>query len=619
MQLQLKEILPLLTSEYERGRLVPFLGAGMSAPACALWEEFVSNLERIAEGEPQEPPGASSPKPEGNRTARADYSVARLRNQGSAEELWQGLREALKTKCPMEIPPQTDVLAKTYWPLVVTTNYDDLFLAAAARKKLDGTGIVQLTRHPWHCKEVINSLVEPSGRYLWHIQGFLGGQINQELTPEALMKGDFEESTRRVPSQRYLDDLVVGHGEYRRVTNLEPQFRRCFAEVFRQRSFLFLGSSLSEEYFLNLFGEILEIYGSNPWPHFAFVKQGDIDARFLLERMNVSVCEYAHHDELPDMLDELEQTLNGSRCRPTSWSFGLNESRAITEPAGNREARFTVCRNSLPKLSVDGSGGKDCVAVSVGRSGLQAHFGRKIQSYLKDVSPDFRTLMTDLEILGGQYTARLGDTPYYAVAARNPDVGRRRHRRDLRAVREAMEDLLNRVPKDGFERIHLQLLSAGVRRVFPPLYSFTEIVRAFGAWSRREPDVPLHLLVYVVDQTVLSELSAGMVNVHELLSCDLVRFWAEVESDEQASKRVTLYRDGNTGIVEIMELLGLPKTNGAWRVTVHPPPTRRMQQMDIDQAAMLSLEEVGVVPGSTLRFTDTRRHRAQLKSQPATR
>ena len=45
---EFQEILPLLVSSYQRGRLVPFLGAGMSTPNLTLWEKFVENLEKAA-------------------------------------------------------------------------------------------------------------------------------------------------------------------------------------------------------------------------------------------------------------------------------------------------------------------------------------------------------------------------------------------------------------------------------------------------------------------------------------------------------------------------------------------------------------------------------------------
>ena len=37
---RLEDILPLLVSTYQSGRLVPFLGAGMSAPKLTVWNTF---------------------------------------------------------------------------------------------------------------------------------------------------------------------------------------------------------------------------------------------------------------------------------------------------------------------------------------------------------------------------------------------------------------------------------------------------------------------------------------------------------------------------------------------------------------------------------------------------
>jgi hypothetical protein len=606
MQLRFDDISPLLVSAYERGRLVPFLGAGMSAPTCAQWGELVANLERLAGVKPPAPGDAGAAPPAGNLTARADHAAAVLRNQGSTDEFWGKLRKALQTSHPMEVSPQTRALARLDWPLVITTNYDDMFLTAT--QELASGEILPLTRHPWHCKEVMNSLAEPAGRYVWHIQGFLGGQIDPSLVPETRRQqpGGL---LRRVPFQRLLEDLVLGHGEYRRVTNLEPQFRRCFAEVFRQRSFLFLGSSLSEEYFLNLFGEILEIYGANPLPHFAFASRGKTDARFLLERMNIFVCEYDDHSVLPQWLDELRQRLGGGRCRSSSWSFALNGPPTM-ELATVQGPQLTVHRSVLPTLPPGGTDRKDCVAVSVGRHSTgTARFSRKIRLYLeealKDAEPGFQDLREGSPVPTGRYTVRLGSTPYYAVAARTSGGGR--SGRDLRVIRRSMDELLDRARQDGFERVHAQLLSAGPKRAFPALYSFTEMVRAFGAWSRRRPDANLQLIVHVVDPAVLSRLSAGLVNLHELLTCPLVRFWVEVDSDERASMRMTLYRDGATPIREIMGLLGVPEADHGWTVTVHPPPTMAPQELPAGRAAKLRLEDLGVVPGSTLRFTDLRR------------
>jgi hypothetical protein len=42
------EILPRLVAAYECGRLVPFIGSGMSMPAAVSWGDLVSNLEKTA-------------------------------------------------------------------------------------------------------------------------------------------------------------------------------------------------------------------------------------------------------------------------------------------------------------------------------------------------------------------------------------------------------------------------------------------------------------------------------------------------------------------------------------------------------------------------------------------
>lgn len=79
-----------------------------------------------------------------------------------------------------------------------------------------------------------------------HIQGFLGGQADPKSKPE--LRTHATAGSTLLRPQRFLADLVVGHAEYSCVINTQIQFRRCFGEVLRQRSFLFLGSSLAEDY-----------------------------------------------------------------------------------------------------------------------------------------------------------------------------------------------------------------------------------------------------------------------------------------------------------------------------------------------------------------------------------
>ena len=72
--LNIEEMLPLLASSYMAGRLVPFIGAGMSRRKLAGWEGFVQNLEKEV--------AIQSPELSGHIEVRAQRAIAALRNGG---------------------------------------------------------------------------------------------------------------------------------------------------------------------------------------------------------------------------------------------------------------------------------------------------------------------------------------------------------------------------------------------------------------------------------------------------------------------------------------------------------------------------------------------------------
>ena len=81
---KIEELVPLLASIYQRGRLVPFVGAGMSDPSLPLWDKFLSNLEqnaeaaRTAHGWPSETAGNGPPEV---RAQRAKTIIRNLRGE----------------------------------------------------------------------------------------------------------------------------------------------------------------------------------------------------------------------------------------------------------------------------------------------------------------------------------------------------------------------------------------------------------------------------------------------------------------------------------------------------------------------------------------------------------
>lgn len=334
------DVLPRLVCAYEKGSLVPFIGAGLSVPACRLWEPFVARLEQAAGSKGKE--GDATPD---GLVLRANRAISRLRALGTPT-LAQKVREALFDDTS-RIPPQTEALSRLSWPLVLSTNYDDCLLRAFETRH--GKAMTVCGRDPDDVQFVLNALSEPTQPILWALQGYLGGPF-----------GD--------GNNDFADEIVVGHEEYRKAAHAEPQFRRAFAEVFRSRSMFFIGSGLREAYFREMFSEILEIYGPCARPHYALVRKGDLDVQFMATRFQTIVVEYENHHQVPVCLDRLADAVEQNAFRQDRFSFAL--CKPHISDAAAEYSRLTAVRGKLPAAL----GHKECLAVSAGGQGSSFFF-----------------------------------------------------------------------------------------------------------------------------------------------------------------------------------------------------------------------------------------------------
>lgn len=531
-----------------QGRLVPFLGAGMSAGRLALWDEFVENLENEAGN-------VSSESLKLSNDVRAQRACTRIRNSRGRACFLDSIGKALIHKGALqEMPLQTTNLASIRWPLVVSTNYDDLYFGACpclhsgeGDQPSEGEMDVQvLGRSPKDCKLVLSSLHGPFDRqYIWHVQGFLGGQFGGGIEKEVPGLEDLREQ------------LVVGHAEYRLVTNASPHFRRCFGEMFNSRSFLFLGSSLTEEYFLNLFGEVLDLCGPSEIPHFALTKKGTVNAHFLADQMNITVCEFDDYNDLPRYLQRLQSAISNPQARNTGWSFAVGSGRSA-------KGDLNIVRDDAPLRP----GSDEVIALVARRDAL----GRPLlQQRYADVDREYPSLRPI-----GKHVLKYGDAEIYAVTARC------RGDEDDSAVDDAVHELLNEIDRRAREQheerkaVHLQLSSTG--GTVPPVFAFMKVVRAFGGWirDRNNERGPLRLILHI-QSDVEFNLTSGRIDVQELLSSELIRFWAIVSSDanKEPVRRVLHYAEG-TRLRAVLDDLGVPFGEGLaeWSVSVCPSPRR---------------------------------------------
>lgn len=570
MTLQFEQLLPRLVAEYERGRLVPFIGSGMSMPVAPSWKALIEGLEQAAGIEP-------SVREADNRSEglvrRANKATRRLRL--ADEENFYEVARRLMGPFPCEPPPQTEALARLWWPLVLSTNYDNLFVVAHRRwHSEDGPGGVDrpigvLGRSPIDCQHVLSSLSNPSHSILWALQGFLRAPSRQKRFA-------------RVDAER-AREVVIGHQEYRAVTNREPHFRRAFAEVFRNRSLFFLGSGLSESYLLELFGEVLEIFGPSARPNYALMRRGEVDPEFMLARFHTEVFEYDSHEDLPLLLGQLAEAIEQHACRQVRWTYSVDAP--LSPQDGRIREDFTVVRGALRPPGKD-----ECLIISAGERNGQVHFGPEAAEVLQPLGictgrrpPSIDRPLTELSSSPRVFAA-------LAVEASRA--------RDLRNVFSVCEQIFGEMDRLGVRRVVMQQIYSGRRSVFPERLALGQIARAFGYWRRVNPHSRLELELHAWQPAIHQELASGRLDLVEMLSTENIRFWAEIVERSGAVERRLFNEQPYFSLRSLFERLELPAAG--WTLEVSPAPSRTEAPRPAQPVLDDTLVELGVVPGSSI-------------------
>jgi hypothetical protein len=606
------DILPYLASAYRRGVLVPFIGSGMSRRTCTGWLEF---LRRLADEAGVEVPAhLRTAKPSDKLDTSELYRLAdkavlglsALEEEKRAEAYRTALNEDRTPAGTCAIPEQTEALARCYWPLVLTTNYDDLYVVSRMRQsgasKLAGgsrTGSASqddddeteapevLGRGIEDCHKVIRSLEAPTRPILWALQGFLGGQAAR---PEELVKARLLDERRR---HELAAQVVAGHQQYQKAVNAQPHFRRAFAEIFSRRSLLFLGSGLLEDYLVNLFGEIAHHYGPGPYPHFALFSEesrATLDARFLQMRLGIAPVFYKNHGELKELLGRVTDAIWEPRTppaparssRPVAWmpdELGFSLSDGLQRPGA--EARRLRLRYA--PLSVPAEGGRECVIVSVGRTSHNHPIhGSQARGFLAQAQR--AGLIADTDGIHWQPSGpppslayRFGDAPLFAVAARiespeplpTPGADEPEDSRDLGIIPDAVCEALRAVDEAGFRQVRMGPVASGQYRLWHPLHPFVQTLAGIRRFFDRYPHTGIERLdLHVFSPAVWFPTVAGKVPVAETLSSPMMKIWVDIRDPEGASEIFAVTTLGPTPVGEIKKLCGLSAER--WNTEILP-------------------------------------------------
>jgi hypothetical protein len=567
--LQFEEAIPRLVHTYNKGKLAPFTGAGVSAPRIPGWPAFIENLSKRTDIKIDDASTLTS-----SELIQASEKIINQLQRGKSSSYVRAIKNSLgyKSNSEPETSPNCEALSNIWWPLVLTTNYDRMFVEAYEKKHAsrDGDPIAIYGRNQRDCHTLLSSLNAPVNSLYWALQGYFGTSANNEKLEK---------------------EIVIGYRHYRQATYNNQTFRSAFGEVFRNYSLFFIGSGLSEDYFRGLFGQTLESFGSNPNTHCALFHEQDIisgkvDPHFLHTKLNIVSLYYKGEKDdysgLTKSLADLEQAIRSESRKVYKFSFGHKNLYKVEEPSAMPD--LEVFASAIPTPTK-----KECCIISAGFNKIVwlSHKGKAIV----EGTYDAKKFQATTKPLVYQYDK--GNL--FAAIARNQALGTGRKSRDLRIIKDAFIQALQ-VTNGHFHTIHCMHLSAGSERTFPPVFSFIQMLHAFKIFASTE-QVKSTVRIYVSHPSVIFYIRRNMFELEELLNCNDVKINIEIRNPEEV-ERYTFYARPDVKFKDVSEYFDIDARY--WDTKIIPEPYK---EQSIPTDASLKLDVIGIIPGSTIRYT----------------
>src|SRR5208283_262437 len=388
-----------LAAAYAQGCLIPFTGSGMSRNACRSWQSLVEELEKKA--------GEQSTLGNKHLIQRAYSAIEKLRR--GEGDVASAVKDATYNEQVQEIPEKTRTLASLFWPLICTTNYDDIYLRA---NWLEKQGVPRLLgRSEKDCYQVLRHLSFPTSEALWAIQGML--QPRDQALRRELGAVDWEHFGR---------ELVIGHAEYRKTA------------------------------------------------HNAIIPEDEVDADFLKRRYHILCNTYppGRHEQVDQLVSDFVHYVRGRKVAPSSWGFRMSSPTIVG--MDDHRNHFRVIRGGVPKPSSVRDG--EVVAVSCGRDTDETAAPSSSRGH-PGLSPTGRKILgmeaAGFAWKSDWFVQFEGLERAYGIVAREPidcPASPDRRRRSPRTIHTAFVDFLSAMQAQKVAAVHTQLLAAGRSRTF---------------------------------------------------------------------------------------------------------------------------------------------------------
>lgn len=617
--LNFSQALPQLAALYRQGLLVPFLGSGMSINVCGTWDQLLTKLAILTKIRVE----SFMMSPNTNDIAKmqlADEAVDAIKSYPLEEQITIYRKALIPEGQIRVIPNKTKALANLFWPLVIQTNYDDVYWKAVDDRERNQLKRINLEREAKKrtpvsdaklafsiptvlgrsledCHTVLRSLDEVHPPYIWSIQGFIGGQLAEA---EEVVKND--EKRKQLASQ-----LVVGHQQYQRTINADSHFRRAFADVFRRRSLLFLGSGILESYLINLFSEILHHQGSGPYPHFALIneeKKSSYDSLFMQRRLGIVPIYYNNedkgHQEITKYLEEfsaiirfwfekdkIKQEIQTLPASPIVFQDKIGFRLSARSEWGKlAQVEVNFIKSTLPTPKLDAT---ECSIVSVGRDkNNNPHIGGMAHSHIESAAKKKLVNVVNHKLwkaLDGtpSYVYRYGDSSIFALAARSRDLSGLNHDvRDLGIIAEAVCKALQAVDEVGYSIVKLGTIASGSLAPWHTIYPFAETLRGIRQFLSSPVRNVSQIDYYVINPETWYPIISDKIPILGLLTSSVSTHTVEIRTNDLS---VTPERFSITSQSSLLvrDLLAECKIDAKrWNIDVEPYPVSAHEGQKVD-------------------------------------
>jgi hypothetical protein len=273
----------LLLGELSRGRVVPFVGAGISRRAgLPDWPQLLTLLSAIAV-ERGMPPALG--KQVTDAAAEGQYELASDTLAHSLGDQLGNVLAGILAPPGLEPPSAITLLATASWPAIITTNFDRLLATAfGARTRLV----------TWQDAVGIEEVLRSHSPHIMFAHGLLEHPDSLVLTPE----------------------------QYRRCLR-HAAYRTYLKSIFTNYTVLFLGFSFSDRDVQELLEDLRETFGTSKTPHFALVatdETPDLRIHYLRSNFNIEAVVYrpssADHLEFEKVLGDIIDHCPATKAKP---------------------------------------------------------------------------------------------------------------------------------------------------------------------------------------------------------------------------------------------------------------------------------------------------------------